>query len=536
MPRLLALLPLLPALALAAPGPSDPALARIAPDLRAAALGPVRDAAWTQIVVEAAGDVDADVLAARVAAAGGRVERVARGRIQARVDGEGLSAVASLDGVARVRRPHRARSKAFTEGYAEMFEVDWQEAGARGQGVDIAVLDVGFTGYADLIGAELPDPLYAEFVGGGESTEHGTGVAEIIHDIAPRATLTLYDFETDVEFFAQLDAIAAHGPDLVNASIGFDNIWHADDTSPYTEAVNDLVGQGITWVAAAGNEDDSYWVGTLTDEDEDGVMEFEALGEGLVAFADGDGDIGVSLRWDEPFGGSGRDLDLEVTGCGGSDAEQDGDDDPYEEVVCAAGAAPEVRVIDYSGLGTPIRAWVYLFYGEWDEDVPTRRSTLTLPADASGAITVGAYSLDYEDLTSYSSTGPTDDGRLKPDITAPTDVSTEAYGPGGFNGTSAAAPHVTGALALAISADIPAEPEALRQWLYGFAVDMGPSGHDNWWGRGLLVVDEAPDTGFDTAGEERAVACGCATASPAAGVWVVLLGALAARRRRRSGA
>ena len=55
----------------------------------------------------------------------------------------------------------------------------------------------------------------------------------------------------------------------------------------------------------------------------------------------------------------------------------------------------------------------------------------------------------------YSSRGPTKDGRIKPDLTAPSHVSTSSYGRWtgdgrgrnpGFTGTSAASPHVAGAI------------------------------------------------------------------------------------------
>ncbi len=78
---------------------------------------------------------------------------------------------------------------------------------------------------------------------------------------------------------------------------------------------------------------------------------------------------------------------------------------------------------------------------------------------------------------------------IKPDLAAPTDVTTTAMGGGyvtGFNGTSAATPHTGGTLCLLLSADPQATPETLAQILMSTAVDMGPAGKDNRWGAGQI--------------------------------------------------
>ena len=126
------------------------------------------------------------------------------------------------------------------------------------------------------------------------------------------------------------------------------------------------------------------------------------------------------------------------------------------------------------------------------------------PGAARGAIAVGAAS-DHSApagtvrrdqgiyLGHFSSRGPTEDGRTKPDITAP-GVSVTAARRATvssyitYSGTSMATPYVAGALALALEAAPAATPAELRAALEGTAVDVGVAGKDNEYGAGLVDV------------------------------------------------
>ncbi len=120
--------------------------------------------------------------------------------------------------------------------------------------------------------------------------------------------------------------------------------------------------------------------------------------------------------------------------------------------------------------------------------------TLITPADADSILSVGAVSFARE-LAGFSSTGPTSDGRIKPDVVAPgvrgmmCAVPPNSYSTG-IQGTSLATPMVAGAAALLLAA----RPEltaiqvrdAFRSTADTVDVANHPTSPNNFTGWGLV--------------------------------------------------
>jgi serine protease AprX len=120
--------------------------------------------------------------------------------------------------------------------------------------------------------------------------------------------------------------------------------------------------------------------------------------------------------------------------------------------------------------------------------------SITDPGNADGVITVGAthrYRPHTYGVSFFSSRGPTGDGRLKPDLVAPGErVESALLGGtwGELDGTSMAAPHVSGAAAMLMARydELIGEPHRIKQILCDSATDLGRE--RSFQGHGMLDV------------------------------------------------
>ncbi len=171
-------------------------------------------------------------------------------------------------------------------------------------------------------------------------------------------------------------------------------------------------------------------------------------------------------------------------------------------------------------------------YHGWSLDLPfsssngNNESTVRVPATAKNVIAVGAYVTRNEwpslngrlerflednpagQIAAFSSLGPTRDGRIKPDLTAPGSMIAGAMSKDSFllvdvsrilpdeqhmvnRGTSFAAPHVSGAVALLLQTDPMLKAQDVLQLLTDHASRDTQTGffNSNIWGNGRLNLD-----------------------------------------------
>lgn len=91
----------------------------------------------------------------------------------------------------------------------------------------------------------------------------------------------------------------------------------------------------------------------------------------------------------------------------------------------------------------------------------------------------------------YSSQGPTNDGRIKPDVSAPAGFFSTSY-TDTFQGTSAASPVAAGAAALLLGAGLATPGGGLAALVKHFSQDLGTPGPDNAFGFGKVLLPAPP--------------------------------------------
>jgi subtilisin family serine protease len=449
-----------------------------------------------RVIIESERPLD-EALLQRV---GAQVEARAGTLYRVRVPREHLRALADIPGISFIRRPRlfTALGPRTTEGVLPTGALLLQSAGWRGQNVKIAIIDLGFAGLSRALDSKVihRDIIVdtQDYTGEGleVGTSHGTGVAEIVHAMAPQAWLYLKKVADEIDLSNAVDDAIAQGVQIINYSVGVANANFGDGTGIVAAIVDRARAHGILWVNAAGNHAQSHWMGPFSDRNFNNWLEFAPGREELLIKVDFPGSIQLYLTWDD-WPRTAQDFDLFLYDAQGrlvasSQNYQTGFEEPTEQIeyVAWAPGVYRARVLARRVFRTNIRLKIFnLSQQPIEPNVPA--GSILTPADARGAFAVGAISVrSWKDgpQEPFSSQGPTSDGRIKPDIAGPDGVSsfTLAY----FSGTSASAPHVAGAAALLLSQHPEWTADQLESALEAQAVDLGEPGKDNIYGAGRL--------------------------------------------------
>ncbi len=435
---------------------------------------------------------------------GGKFETRYESLIQALVPIEALGRLANLSEIRFVQLPITPapdQGGIISQGVGVIGADKWQRAGITGQGVKVAVVDLGFQGLSSVQArGELPPNIIARvFRGDGnfEATVHGTGVAEIVFDVAPAAQFFAVAVNTNIELLNAVDWLMGQKVDTINTSLSWEpvacvgegeGVWVGRITRPARDS-------GILWISSAGNDARRHWEGDFRDGDNDGILNFTADDETQTIEARQGSVITVTLSWDDGCRSSSNDYDLflldsNMREVARSTNIQDGNDLPWERLDFRIPSSGIYHIVVRRTQATGA-AHLDLFCRCARLEYPMASRSIGEPAYSSQVLAVGATFWQDARLEDFSSQGPTRDGRIKPDLTAPDGVANVSYSRG-FFGTSASAPHVAGAAALVKQAFPTFTPDQIQQFLEQRAEDLGPPGKDNQYGAGLLQLGQPP--------------------------------------------
>src|SRR5574341_446566 len=186
---------------------------------------------------------------------GAEIEVTHGTRVQALVPSYELEKMAEYDFVRYIDQPIELQPRVVSQGVRIIGADDVHEAGNTGQGVKVAIIDLGFDVNNPEIAANIMEAISFRSDGditGAVNINHGTAVSEIVVDVAPDAQLFLYNVQFELELLNAIDFIINNRYiDIISMSLGT-NVGPEDGTSEIAQAVNKARNNGILFVVSAG--------------------------------------------------------------------------------------------------------------------------------------------------------------------------------------------------------------------------------------------------------------------------------------------
>jgi autotransporter-associated beta strand protein/ELWxxDGT repeat protein len=408
-----------------------------------------------------------------------------------------------------------------------------------GAATDVTKNDLPAAG-VNLVPVTIGSDTYND--GPATGTDEGRAMAQLVHDIAPGASLAFSSASYGEAAFAQSIRDLAD-PAKGNAKIIVDDVCYF--TEPFfqdglvAQAVNDVVAnRGVAYFAAAGNQANNAYEssavqtipaasGVWYDFDPSGVRALDQL----MVIRNGEY-IKLCLQWDDPFytvSGVDTNVDMYLYSVDPVTYKINPNPVAKAETNNISSQTP-AEMLGYqnrqSDTGTTIFTlrlkitgqipgrikWVN--YGNTSGYVgyATKSPTVVQHAGAVNAEAVAAAAYYFQTAgDSYSSQGPTTilfsttgqrlaqpQVRQTPRITSIDCTDTTFFGSDNdinglpnFPGTSAAAPHAAAVAALVLQANPSFTPSQIYTRLEATATDIGASGFDNVTGYGLINAYDA---------------------------------------------
>jgi parallel beta-helix repeat protein len=377
--------------------------------------------------------------------------------------------------------------------------------GADGSGIGVGVISNGANGLIQAQqSGDLPENVIILMNGRGSE---GTAMMEIIHDIAPGAPLLYHDFGGGAQndFIYAVESLIDAGARIIVDDVGFLQVPYFEDG--YTaKNLNRILDEHpeVIIVSAAGNNAEIHYQGRFSN-DGMGYHSFDMVRGIPIAIQPG-GIFSAFLQWDDMYGRSSNDYNLYLEENGEmialSERLQDGSSLPEEKFTYINDGnrlvQSELRIKKENSSAEDKN--IEIFINAQKDKVYITREHLVIEDSIIGQATVpkvlSVAAISPEKVNAierYSSHGfvtlsyPDSSVRNKPDITGINNIDVSGAGgfPKKFPGTSAAAPHIAGLMALEWSLFPTIPADNMREALLSTTLELGEPGWDPAFGYGL---------------------------------------------------